>query len=111
VLGLLATADFSWARAEHGLLASRPEASPPPENKFHGDGAPVRTQGLERGWLRLKRAELPPNRSVNGLSEMPSGVFYTSNESREAARGSPERLSPNHYCWCAEVHVLSLSVS
>jgi hypothetical protein len=63
MLGLLAAADFSWAGAERGLLASRLEASPPPKNKFHGDGAPVRTQGLERGWLHLKRAALPPNRS------------------------------------------------
>jgi hypothetical protein len=58
VLGLLAAADLSWAGAERGLLASRPEASPPPKNKFHGDGAPVRTQGLECGWLRLKRKKI-----------------------------------------------------
>jgi hypothetical protein len=56
VLGLLAATYFSWVRAERGLLTSRPKASPPLENKFHGEGAPMRTQGLERGWLRLKRA-------------------------------------------------------
>jgi hypothetical protein len=37
--GLLA-AVFNWAGAEHELLASKTEASPPLENKFYWDGAP-----------------------------------------------------------------------